>query len=236
MVTACTIVARNYLPHARVLTASFLAHHPDGEFFVLIIDDESRELDTTREAFRCVRLSDLGLGEEEIGRMAGIYDVTELATAVKPPMLRWLLGGGRDHVIYLDPDIKVFDSLEGVAQLARDHAIVLTPHTMVPIPRDQRRVDGLHILGSGVYNLGFIALGAEASEFIEWWWSNTRREALMDHQRMMFTDQRWIDFVPSFFSHHILKHPGYNVAYWNLHSRNLSWTGTGYQVNGEPLK
>ena len=40
--------------------------------------------------------------------------------------------------------------------------------------------------------------------------------------RMMFTDQRWIDFVPSFFDHHILKDPGYNVAYWNLHGREVT--------------
>ena len=37
---------------------------------------------------------------------------------------------------------------------------------------------------------------------------------------MMFTDQRWIDFVPSLFDHFILKDPTYNVAYWNLHERD----------------
>ncbi len=235
MVTACTIVARNYLPHARVLAASFLALHPGGEFFVLVIDDETHELDTTGEAFRPLRLKDIGLTLGQIGKLAGIYDVTELATAVKPPLLRWLLGGGRASVIYLDPDIKIFTPLDEVARLAAEHHIVLTPHTMVPVPRDNRRIDGLHILGSGVYNLGFIALGPGSSAFVDWWWDNTRREALVDHERMMFTDQRWIDFVPSFFDHHILKHPGYNVAYWNLHGRDLRWTGERYEVDGEPL-
>ena len=51
---------------------------------------------------------------------------------------------------------------------------------------------------------------------------------------MMFTDQRWVDFVPSFFDHYILKDPGYNVAYWNLHGRardaptaiDISWTAS----------
>ena len=47
---------------------------------------------------------------------------------------------------------------------------------------------------------------------------------------MMFTDQRWIDFVPSLFDHHILKDPSYNVAYWNLHERDLQWDGTRYLV------
>lgn len=236
MVNACTIVARNYLPHARVLAASFRQHHPEGEFSVLIIDDEQRELDASGEPFTSLRLADIGLSIDEIGRLAGIYDVTELATAVKPRLLAWLLASGRDHIIYLDPDIKIYDTLDGIARLAAEHDIVLTPHTMVPVPRDGRRIDGLHILGAGVYNLGFVAVGAGGTSFIEWWWENTRREALMDHQRMMFTDQRWIDFVPSFFRHYILKDPGCNVAYWNLHARALRWTGDQYEVDGQPLR
>src|SRR3954468_4849720 len=121
LVAACTIIARNYLAHARVLADSFFAHHPDGEFTVLLIDDEAREFDGSQEAFRCWRLSDVGLDRAEIGRMAAIYDVTELATAVKPPFLRLLLGEGRTDVIYLDPDIKLFGSLEPVSRLAREH-------------------------------------------------------------------------------------------------------------------
>jgi hypothetical protein len=84
MVNACTIIARNYLAHARVLASSFFAHHPDGRFTLLVIDDEDREFDASRESFRCLRLSDIGLDRSEIGRLAAIYDCTELATAVKP--------------------------------------------------------------------------------------------------------------------------------------------------------
>ena len=64
-----------------------------------------------------------------------------------------------------------------------------------------------HILSSGMYNLGFIGLGAGTDRFIDWWWNKTRRHALVDPDRMMFTE-RWVDYVPSFFEHHILKHPG----------------------------
>ena len=41
MVSVCTIIARNYLAHARVLAESFFAHHPGGDFAVLLIDDEN---------------------------------------------------------------------------------------------------------------------------------------------------------------------------------------------------
>ncbi|HEY7058432.1 MAG TPA: hypothetical protein VH458_18000, partial [Vicinamibacterales bacterium] len=235
MINACTIIARNYLVHARVLARSFFAQHPDGSFTVLLIDDEQHAIDDSRESFQCCRLSDIGLDRAEIGRLAAIYDVTELATAVKPPFLRHLLSRGAADIIYLDPDIKLYGPLEEVSRLARQHGIVLTPHMTSSMPPDGRRVDDFHILAAGVYNLGFIAVSAAADRLITWWWEKTRRQARIDPTRMMFTDQRWMDFAPSFFDHYILRDPGYNVAYWNLHERDLTWTGEKYLVNGRPL-
>jgi hypothetical protein len=236
MLSACTIVAANYLPFARVLADSFLAYHPGSPFTVLVIDDEQRALAPGDERITWWRLADLGLDAAEIHRLAGIYDVTELATAVKPILLRRLLERGAAAVVYLDPDIACYDSIAPVAPLAVTHGIVLTPHTTQPFPKDDRQVDGYFVLSAGVYNLGFIAVAPSAGPFLDWWWQVTRREALSDVSRQMFTDQRWIDFVPSFFDHAILKDPGYNVAYWNLHARDLTLNGGRYLVNGVPLR
>src|SRR4029450_551362 len=194
MLTVCTIIARNYLPYARVLADSFFAHHPDGTFTVLIIDDEARQFASEDPRIEWRRLSDLGIERAEIHRLAAIYDVVELATAVKPRLLLRLLEEGRDSIVYLDPDILICDSLADLGPLARRHGIVLTPHTLQPFPRDGRRVDGLFVLAAGVYNLGFLAVGGNALAFLGWWWQSTRREALNNVARMMFTDQRWIDF------------------------------------------
>src|SRR5437899_1455790 len=128
MLSACTIIARNYLPFARVLADSFLAHHPGGSFTVLLIDDEDRRVEHDHTPIDWRRLTDLGLDRLEIRRLAGIYDVTELATAVKPLLLRHLIDEGRGEVVYLDPDIWVHHSLNDIAPLARRHGIVLTPH------------------------------------------------------------------------------------------------------------
>ena len=237
MLNACTIIACNYLPFARVLAESFRAHHPHGQFTILLIDDESRSFtppDEERVVWR--RLSDIGLEHNEIRRLAGIYDVTELATAVKPVLLRKLLDEGCDQIVYLDPDIRIYASLDEVAPLAANHGIVLTPHTMDPYPDDDRQIDPFFILAAGVYNLGFVGIGPRARPFLDWWWEQTRRGALIAPTRMMFTDQRWVDFVPSFFEHYILKDPGYNVAYWNLHARDLLGDDGGYTVSGAPLR
>jgi glycosyltransferase involved in cell wall biosynthesis len=236
MLTACTIIACNYLPFVRVLTDAFFAHHPDGRFTVLLIDDEEQRLVTPDARVDWRRLSDLGLDSRDVHRLAGIYDVTELATAVKPLFLRRLLEQGASSVIYLDPDICIYAPLDAAADLAAQHGVVLTPHTMHPVPQDGLQVDGLVILASGVYNLGFIAVGAGAGPFLEWWWQATRRHALVDLRQGLFTDQRWIDFVPCFFEPCIFKDPGWNVAYWNLHARTLTDEGDRYTVDGSALR
>src|SRR5688500_7516291 len=101
MINACTIVARNYLAYARVLAASFLAHHPGGQFRVLLIDDEDGSAGSQAADLHCHRLRDIGLSARDVAHLVAIYDVTELATAVKPQFLRFLLDSGWDHVIYL---------------------------------------------------------------------------------------------------------------------------------------
>src|SRR6185295_17846028 len=71
----------------------------------------------------------------EIHNMTLIYDVLELATAVKPWVLNRVLADD-DVACYLDPDIEVFASMAPVEKLARRHGIVLTPHSTTPFPRD----------------------------------------------------------------------------------------------------
>lgn len=70
----------------------------------------------------------LGIDAETYLRMATAYTVMELATAVKPFLLRELRSGS-DVVVYLDPDVEVYSSLDGVTALAAEHGIVLTRTT-----------------------------------------------------------------------------------------------------------
>src|SRR5947209_2106178 len=115
---ACTIIAKNYLPMPRVLASSFLKHHPDGRFTTLVVDDVDYEIDQRSEPFELIRPNALDIGPNEFGRMAMIYGVTELSTAIKPWFLRYLLTAtGATDAAYFDPDIWIFDSLEDVADL-----------------------------------------------------------------------------------------------------------------------
>ncbi|HVR41082.1 MAG TPA: glycosyltransferase, partial [Thermoanaerobaculia bacterium] len=169
--------------------------------------------------------------------MAAIYDVTELATAVKPWVFEHLFARGASSVIYLDPDIEVFDSLGPLEPLTHKHGIVLTPHVTEPLPQDGKRPDECDLLLSGIFNLGFLAVSGEAAKtFLPWWRQRLRRNCLNDPAAGLFVDQHWIDFVPALFEPWILKDPGYNVAYWNLPHRVLTRDGDTIKVNGSALR
>jgi len=238
-VKAVTIVARNYLPQARVLAASFLHHHPTASFHTLIIDGspDDRHRCTAGEV---LLVDEIGLDDAEWQSMAAIYDVMEFATAVKPAALRHLLriaDDPNDAVAYIDPDIEFFAPIDDVFHRAVEHGIVLTPHVLEPMPRDGRTpVEGV-IRHSGIFNLGFIAVSSKGAAFLDWWHERLRTDAIVDQTADLFTDQRWIDWVPALFHHHIERDPGLNVAYWNLHERRLTERDSGeIDVNGAPLR
>ncbi|HEX7444390.1 MAG TPA: hypothetical protein VF320_10905, partial [Acidimicrobiales bacterium] len=232
---ACSIVARNYLPQARVLASSWARHHPEAPLELLVLDDDAGTVQDEDEAFVVVRPGDLAIETQAWQEMAFIYDVTEFATAVKPPLLELLRRKHGGPVAYIDPDIEIFGRLDDAAALAGEHPIVLTPHMLRPMMDDGRRPSEHDILGCGVYNLGFICVGDGSETFLEWWGQRLRYHAIVDFRSSLFTDQRWVDFVPGYFDFVALRNPGYNVAYWNLPERILHQEAGRWFVDDEPL-
>lgn len=234
---AITICAANYLPFVNVLGNSFLLTNPDSTFSVLVIDSEKINF-AQNTNFRYLSPSDLDIPENVLKNMTFYYNVTELATALKPSAMKALFRQGSTKVIYLDPDIQVFSELSELDSALDKNPIVLTPHTLNPIPRDGLRPTEADIMGSGTFNLGFLGLSKSeiADEILNWWEERLRFDSISDPSEMLFTDQRWMDFVPSYFPMYVLRHPGYNIAYWNLHERELSVIGDKVKVNNEDLR
>src|SRR5690348_12187490 len=85
----CTVVARNYLPHARVLARSYARHNHGEPCSVLLLDDPQRTVEDASEPFEVLRPEEIGI--ERFEGMAAMYDLRELAAVLKPALLRHLL-------------------------------------------------------------------------------------------------------------------------------------------------
>jgi hypothetical protein len=57
-----------------------------------------------------------------------------------------------------------------------------------------------------------------------------------DRKSGMCCDQKLLPLAAQLFIHQFgcIQHPGYNVAYWNLHERSINKDGNKYMINGEP--
>jgi hypothetical protein len=237
MIGACTIVSPNYLAYARTLSASYLAKHPGHRFFVLIVADlplSDRKV-FEGDAFAPVLLMELGL--ENLKAEGMKYDILELNTNVKPTFMKYLLETHQlEKLVYLDPDIFVYAPLTPVFDALEGANAVLTPHVTMPIDDGKRPSEQDHLY-NGTYNLGFIAVrgSAEAKRILSWWERRCLDNGFSEGRTGLFVDQKWMNLAPGLFdSVAILRHPGCNVAYWNLHERHLSPdTNGGYLVNGK---
>jgi hypothetical protein len=234
---ACTIIAKNYTAFARTLAQSFFTLHPDGKFYVLIVDEFEGYINPDEECFELVRLSDLGI--PNLLSLCFKYDIKELCTAVKADLLDYLLRKESvERLIYLDPDILVTGSLNELYERLGTSDIVLTPHLDKDYPDDDLLPNDGYILRAGQFNLGFIGVNASknALDFLKWWKPKLHENCVVDLLNGYFVDQKFIDFVPIFFRNiWIETSAGYNVAYWNLHSRTLSHENGSWRCNDGPL-
>ncbi len=232
---ACTIVSANYLPFARVLARSFRDAHPGARFFTLLVDRVEDRFDPTREPFELIQVEQLEI--PELAPFLFKYTVLEANTAVKPWFLEHLFDRhGVERLLYLDPDIRVYEPLDALFERLASAPIVLLPHLTSPLD-GPGLPDELTIMRSGTYNLGFLGVAdvPAAREFLRWWRDRTYDQCVVRLADGLFVDQKWVDLVPGLWADvAVVRDPGYDVAYWNLNARRVT-TDPEPRVDGEPL-
>lgn len=230
-----TIVSNNYLHYANTLFESVREHCPQADLVLGLCDRITAETD-------CPAADDIiPLEQLDIPQLATFiyqYSILELNTAIKPYMIELLMKRGYRKVIYIDPDIRIFRSLDTMLGLLDQHNVLLTPH-LTSIMDDGKAPSELQILQAGSYNLGFIALRTceETLKLAKWWQDKLYKECVVDLPRNLFVDQKWMDLVPSMFEGvYIHRDTSWNVAYWNLNHRLLERQADGsFTVDGQQL-
>ena len=232
-----TIVSPNYLAYARVLGDSLARHAPDADFRVLIVGRPDPDVVAAVQAsnLKVTYANELGLPDFE--HLAYKFDIVELNTALKPTFLKALFQSGFDKLVYLDPDISLYCAPAPVLDALDAGEIALIPHALVPV-MDGMRPSDIDFMRAGSFNLGFIGLrrGPQAFALLDWWERRCLSHGFNDPGFGTFVDQKWLDLAPCYFDTvQVLKHPGCNVAYWNLHERTVDLAAGQYCVNGRPL-
>lgn len=221
-----TICSANYLAQAITLGNSLYAPNPDVEFRIYLVDRlEGREEVRERVPFKLIEIEEVPV--TDFKGMVLRYNVIELNTSVKPYIFDHILKSEPDiqKVVYLDPDIMVFQPLTHLFDTLDNYNMVLTPHILTPSDNNPNVPQETSFLATGIFNLGFIAMkrSEETLRFLNWWKDKLLHQGYARHESHLFFDQKWINFAPVFFEGvFVEKNRGYNMAPWNLHERILS--------------
>jgi hypothetical protein len=237
---AFTICSINYLAQAKTLGESLAIQNPEIEYVIGLVDRLDKvEIDADKIPQNTLLEIDK-IGIEGFEEMCENYNITELNTAVKPFYFDYFYKHRPDiqNIIYFDPDIIVFEPLTELLDNLVKYQIIITPHLSVQTDLDNFIPNETNHLNTGIYNLGFLATsrGDETYHLIDWWKERLRTECKIDLANGLFVDQIWINFVPLYYKNFLIeKGDGYNVAYWNLHTKTIIHENNKWLVNKSPL-
>jgi len=236
MKIAFTICTNNYLPKALVLRESFYKYHKNDKFCIILVDKEIKLPATIAAFFTPGEIIAVDKVVPTIDALSDRYNIVELCTAVKPVIFKWILQQQPDveAIIYLDPDLHFYRSLDFIDEMPDCYKAFVTPHILAPIADHDQQPKEQLFLKYGIYNLGFLYLRAHPSvlPFLEWWTNHTFQCGFNDPDRGQFVDQLPLNLAPVFFDFfHVLHHYGMNVAPWNLQERQISFSGGTFYVN-----
>ncbi len=232
-----TSICMNYLPKALVLGKSIKKNNSNVKFYIILLEREIPEdwPSLTEDVVDKVILAK-DLGFKDFDKFIFKHSIVEASTAVKGQALEYLLEKCADKVVYIDPDIKTYKSLDALSKMLDEKSIILTPHLTIPEANEiDIQNNELSALQHGVYNLGFVAVkkDIEGLKFAKWWNDRLQLYCYDDIPKGIFTDQRWCDLAPAYFDVMILKNPGYNMAPWNLSTRKISIKNGKILVNND---
>ena len=108
-----TLCSNNYLAQAKTLADSISRHNPDYKFIIGLVDDYSEEIDYSFFSHYTI----IPVAQIEIPDFDNLwkkYSIVEFNTCVKASYFKYIFKSYKDAeaIIYFDPDITVYHSLE----------------------------------------------------------------------------------------------------------------------------
>ena len=226
----CTIVSWSHMKYAIALGIALQKFHPHHTLSVLLIDPPASLDAFARFPVDVISINEIGV--RSLDEMRIYYDAFSLSNSLKPYFLHFLLKRKYEKGIYLDSDILVVGPFDELIEALENNSFVLTPHLLKPELSNQGVVEVAQIANLGIYNGGLWGVRDDKVGFavIEWLIENLRETD------GGFAEQQLLSLAAQLFQDrfYCLRNPGYNVAYWNLHERQIKTEGHRYVVNNAP--
>ncbi len=237
-----TVATISHIHLSEVMIKSFCRLHSGFDISIVVPDlnlDNRFKIQTLiGENIELLSPNDLGL--INMNQLRHYYGALEFCSAMKVVGIQFFLLRGED-VLFLDPDVLILDSLQrNLIEIPGD--VLLSPHIFNPYPDDSCSPNDIDIIRSGHINGGVILIRNSnyGKQVINWLISKVESQWFVAPKVGLYADQLWISMLPYFFENAVslIMDRGINVAYWNLHERQIGVTTNGQLVlkSGETVK
>lgn len=228
-----TVVTKNYIGLAKILGDSIRRYDNDVSFYVIIADEKSQlqpyiEFPQDDHSYLFANET-LSIDKLTWTQMGFQYTLVEFCTAIKPFCFDFFFQKFSNEevgVVYLDPDILAFSSLDCVFDSLDTKDVVLTPHTCTLQTNYTGTLSEYEFLNAGVYNLGFAAIknSQVGKDVVAWWAKRLITRCFVEPSESLFTDQKWMVYLSCFLTSEQLfidRSLGLNLAPWNYYERRI---------------
>lgn len=215
----CFIFDKNYAYQGEQAILSAKKHNPEHTT-ILLTDDLKQQIADIQ-----INKDNLSL-QDNTWLTVGRVSVVEYALSIL----------NFDTAIFIDGDTYTYNSYSDLQNAAENNSMVVIPHITKPLPNDQYVPQNRIISLSGNYNTGVWAASKNGLDFIRWWREQTALFPITRSDLGLVNEQGWLRFAGDFDSNtKIFRHPGYNVAYWNIKQRELSNNNGTILIDNQPL-
>ncbi|MEK8127114.1 hypothetical protein WMW72_04230 [Paenibacillus filicis] len=234
-----TIATWNEFGEALLMAKSVKEHHPNASVIVCLAENSLPESKNYPWVQRFVLARDLGI--PDFDAYMSRFQRSQYASALKGYLFDFLQAAyRREHeFIYLDARMLVVSPLIEFRSMMSSSTIVLTPHLVWPSPRTDCSGE-IQALADGTFHSGMIGMTRtkELDRLLSWWIRVIREFGGQDGWGGSQYGQKCLNLVPSLFQTAILRHPGYNVGFWNIHEqkRFISLKKSRYTAGSEWLR
>lgn len=231
----CTYFDHRYLARGLALHASLSRVCENFTLWVLTLSQEAdrflRQADLAN--LRIVPLASLEDFDPELSETRATRSLVEFYFTCSPCLPRFLFENNADllEVTYLDSDLFFFSDPEVLFEELADASVGLVPHRFSPTAAKSHAK-------FGHYNVGWLTFRRDEAGLacLNWWrercleWCFDR----VDGER--YADQKYLDSFEKLFSGvHSIRHPGANLAPWNLARHAVDLHQEQVTVDGEAL-
>lgn len=235
MNAVCTVVSKMWYARALALGDSLKEVHPDVAFHILLMGEVDTEFSNiTLPRYPTIEFKDIGI--ENYNQLVFKYNVQESCGLAKPFFIEWLFDKySYDKIVLLGADTYIYNRMDVIFDFLNDNHVILTPHITNVKETKNCYVPERLFLPDGVFNSDFMGFKntLEAFTVLKWLENKLIHDCYFDHYYGLFSEQNWLNLIPCFFDKGvgILRHPGCNVAHWNIHERIITKKDGIYYIN-----